>query len=343
MRVRGIWLFVLGAMALATPAIAHAATKPDGAQREIQQPRTTGVVYLGHANGYEVSIWNPSSHVAILFVDRLVDGEDGRGNSYTQTTYAVRPQSSIGSGLLRARFGSIGTVKLHFRSGGKTKVGKTDKGCRGRAPEREDGIFRGAVKLEGEGGYFSLVAHRARGILSRSFRLSCTPGHALKDISKPLFAYAAPNYSIFVTSNGGSIAMLLATSRQRSRAAFLRAAHMQGEGPGAELQAGALELTPGVAVGHSAYAVGGEGTLLTSLPGVHPATATLAPPPPFYGEASFHENSATSHSWSGTLGVSFPGLDLPLTGPSYATSLCVSSPFKTPQPCDFQKLPQVAE
>ncbi|HEU4753322.1 MAG TPA: hypothetical protein VFU47_09465 [Armatimonadota bacterium] len=137
--------------------------------------------------------------------------------------------------------------------------------------------------------------------------------------------------------------MLLATSRQRSRVAYLRAAHMEGEGPGAEVQAAALEIAPGMAIGHSAYAEGGEGTLLTSLPGVHPATATLAPPPPFYGEAGFHENSATSHSWSGTLGVSFPGLDLPLTGPEYATSLCVSSPFKTRVPCDFQKVPQAPE
>ena len=39
----------------------------------------------------------------------------------------------------------------------------------------------------------------------------------------------------------------------------------------------------------------------------------------------------------------FPGLDLPLAGPGYATSLCVQSPFKSPVPCDFLDKPVVPE
>jgi hypothetical protein len=75
--------------------------------------------------------------------------------------------------------------------------------------------------------------------------------------------------------------------------------------------------------------------LTTSASGVHPASATLAPPPPFYGEGNFFENSSTSHSWTGTLGVSLPGLDLPLTGEEFKTSLCVVNPKRTPAGCNF--------
>ena len=63
-----------------------------------------------------------------------------------------------------------------------------------------------------------------------------------------------------------------------------------------------------MAIGHRVYLNGPPGTLLTSLPGAHPATATLAPPPPFYGKAAYSEKS---DAWSGTLGVKLAGLSLP--------------------------------
>jgi hypothetical protein len=92
-----------------------------------------------------------------------------------------------------------------------------------------------------------------------------------------------------------------------------------------------------MAIAHSAVVSGKEGTLLTSLPGEHPASATLSPPAPFHGQAEFLENSTDSHSWTGSLGISFPGFDIPLTGHGYYTSLCVISPLKFPQGCDFIK------
>lgn len=342
MRGRGLWLIGLAAIALAMPPGAAAAPTPHRSQREIQQPMTSGTVYLGRVDGYEIGVSSLGSHVTILRVARADEGE-GRGFAYSGTGYAVRPQRSIGSGVLRASFGSIGRVDLRFEPSGKTKVGHTAKHCRGRSPQTEYGEYRGTVSLRGEDGYFEVRAKRADGIRRRTYRLSCAHGQAVKDKARPLYEYVAPVPTFILSSAGGSIALILAVSRQGGRLVYLRAAHMQSADPGAEVQAGALERQPGMAIGHGAYAVGGEGTLLTSLPGVHPATATLAPPAPFHGEADFVENSSTSHSWTGTLGVSFPGLDLPLTGRSYATSLCVESPFKTPRPCDFRKLPRVPE
>jgi hypothetical protein len=333
----------LGVIALAAAPSAAAAPASNSSHREVQQPSASAIAYFRGVDGYEVVILNPSSHVAILYVVQSSEGGVEGISSYAQTAYAVRPERSIGSGVLRARFGSIGTVNLRFRPSGETRVGHTGKHCRGRRPQSESGHYRGTVSLRGEDGYFQLHAKRASGTRSRTFRLNCASGQAHKDKSKPLYEYVAPDLGFFADSAGGSIALILAVSRRGGRFVYLRAAHMQSSGPGAEVQAGALEREPGMAIGHSAFATGGEGTLLTSLPGVHPATATLAPPAPFHGEANFVENSSSSHSWTGTLGVNFPGLDLPLTGPSYATSLCVSSPFKTPLPCDFRNLPLVPE
>ncbi len=331
----------LGMIALAVPATASAAALRQAPRREIQQPTMGGFVYLGKVDGYDLVITNPNPHVAILFVYR--SDETGESGVFASTSYAVRPQRSIDSGVLRARFGAIGAVSLRFRPHGRTKVGHAGKHCRGRAPQTEFGEYRGTVSLRGEDGEFHIRGKRASGDRSRTFQLSCAAGHAHKEESKPLYEYVAPSETFFVTSEGGSIAMLLAISRRGGRFVYLRAAHMQSYEAGADVQAGALERKHGMAIGHYAEVNGGEGTLLTSLPGVHPATATLAPPAPFHGEASFIENSPTSHAWGGTLAVSFPGLDLPLTGPTYATSLCVSSPFKTRVPCDFQKIPRVPE
>jgi hypothetical protein len=337
MRRRGIWLVGLAAIVLAMLAGADAAPGSQRPQREIQQPTMRGFAYLGKADGYEIGLTSPSSHVAILWVFRLNSGED-RASSYTQTLYAVRPQKSLGTGVLRARFGSIGRVDLHFRPGRKTKVGHTAKHCRGRLPQTEFGEYRGTVSLRGEDGYFQIHARRAIGTRSRTFRLSCARGQAVKDKARALYEYVVPDQGFTVTSAGGSIALILAVSRHDGRFVYLRAAHMQSAAPGAEVQAGAVERQPGMAIGHGAWAEGGEGTLQTSLPDVHPATARLAPPAPFHGEADLVVNSSTSHSWTGSLGVNFPGLDLPLTGRSYGTS-----PFKTPLPCDCHKLPLVAE
>jgi hypothetical protein len=45
-------------------------------------------------------------------------------------------------------------------------------------------------------------------------------------------------------------------------------------------------------------------------------TATLAPPPPFSGHATFHRNAPPANRWSGNLTVDFPGRsNVPLTGP----------------------------
>jgi hypothetical protein len=341
MRLGRLLLVGLGAIALAIPAASAVAARPSAPRREIQPPTTSGAVYLGKAEGFEVFISNPEPHVAILYVYRVSTSEGS--SSYASSAYAVRPQSSIATGVLRARFGSIGSVVLRFHPNGKTKTGRPSKHCHGRPPEREEGEYEGSVSLRGEGDYFHLRDRRAPGSRSRTFRLSCAPGQAHKVESQPLYEYVVPSTGFTTSSAGGSIALLLAISRSGGRVVYLRAAHMQSSDPGAEVQAATLERQPGMAIGRSADGGGGTGTLLTSLPGEHPATATLAPSAPFHGEGIYKENSSTSHSWTGTLGVNFPGLDLPLTGPTFATSLCVLSPFKTPIPCDFLRMPRVPE
>ncbi|HXQ88194.1 MAG TPA: hypothetical protein VN733_01020, partial [Solirubrobacterales bacterium] len=152
-----------------------------------------------------------------------------------------------------------------------------------------------------------------------------------------LLGYVTPG-SFF--SAEGNIALLYASSRRHGRYVGVAAGHREEEPPGAEVRIGSFERRGKMAIGHYGIASGGRGTLLTSLPGVHPATATLDPPAPFYGQASYEEEAVDSRHWTGTLGVELPGLRLPLTGPGFQARLCVLNPLYAPRTgCDFFKAP----
>lgn len=329
---RGIVIGMLAALIAAaggSPASSLAAT-------EVQRPNTGALVYLGESRGHELALSMPNPRVAVLHVGKR--GEE-RSSFYAQSSYGVRvPSDSLKRGLIRLRFPSMGQVSLRFEPSGKRRVHRLREHCRGKRAVTEIGRFRGTVSLEGEGGYFRKEARSGKGLLRRSFRLECRRGAAEQvDSGESLWQYVAPTLGFIYSPGRGTVALLYARANEEGRSILLRAAHYEGGPPGAEVQVVALEWLAGMAVGRSAYLESDvPGTLTTSLPGVHPAFATLAPPAPFYGEGNFLEGSSPdSHSWSGTLGVSFPGLDLPLTGAEFKTSLCVVSPLKAPAGCDF--------
>lgn len=333
MKAWGLWL---GAACAALSVLGAApASQASAGDREIQPPSTRLSGYLGAQQGYDLAVSMPHPRIAVLYVFR--DARERFVEEFASAAYAVRAHSPLSRGVLRAKLGSLGRVALDFVPSGKVKQRRLRRGCAGRPPVAESGTLRGRVSLEGEDGYFRVRGWvRVPGARERSFRLVCKPGKA-RDASKPvpLRRYAEPPLGFSFSSGGGSIALLLAGSRSGGRLTSLRASHAAGSPAGADLQVGTYEMRGGMAIGRYATAEGGAGTLVTSLPGVHPASATLKPPPPFHGEATFLENSTTSHSWTGSLGVELPGLDLPLAGPDFASSLCVVSPLKVPSGCDF--------
>lgn len=303
---------------------------------EVQAAHVTGFVDLGKSRGYELALGLATPGTAILYAYRFAHA--GEQASYSQSAYAVRASGGLEDGrVMRARFPSLGQVTLRFHPDGKRRTHPVHGYCRGKARVTESGAFRGVVSLRGEDGYFRVRTQAARGSLEHTPRLVCRHGYA-EDFSVPLWYDVAPRFGFLYSPSSGSVALLYAEAREKNRSVAIRAAHREGGPPGAEVQVGSLEQLQGMAVGRSAYLdPSAPGTLTTSLPGVHPATATLAPSAPFHGEASYLENSSTSHTWTGNLGISLPGLDLPLTGSAFKTSLCVVSPLRTPSGCDFVK------
>jgi hypothetical protein len=320
-------------LALALPAGAQAATRAHPRHVEIRPATSHGFVELGEHDGYEFAISLAEPDYAILYAASF----DQETQSGASTEYGAHFTGSLPGGRVRATFGGVGSISLRFRPSGRSRSHSIKKNCQGQRPREERGHFVGTIRLRGENDYFRLSVARANGYLDRSFRLRCRVRHQAP-VPPPTSLPEAviPGFGFVYGSGGGSVALLEAGTREGDRGVELRAAHMQGARPGAEVQAIAVEYQGKMPVGRSAWASESPaGTLLTSLPGEHPRTATLRPVAPFSGEGSFVATAPTAHSWTGDLAVQFPGLLEPLAGPAFYSTLCVSSPLRDRYGCDF--------
>ena len=311
---------------------------------EVRPPSTGARIYLGESGGYRIALSMPSPRFAVLYAYRFADAvalESGNApETISQSGYAVRVDPDLlEKGIVRAEFPSLGKISLRFRPNGRRRAHGPGDRCHGKPLMTEYGVFRGTASLKGEAGYFEVSTRSAAGELTRVPRAICREAAGKQDdAADPRWELVAPSLGFDYSPGNGSIALLYAASRTPQRTIGMRVAHREGAPPGAEVQLVVLERLDGMAVGRSLYAEGEvPGTLATSSPGEHPASATFKPPAPFQGEGIYLENSSTSHSWTGDLAVSLPGLDLPLTGPGFKTSLCVVSPLKNPIGCDFRR------
>ena len=297
---------------------------------EVQQARTAGFLSLGKVRGYETFLYMPNDRLVFFYAFR---SEESKDDLYTvrYSIYAVRNRGDLEHGVVRARFGSLGRVSLRFRPSGPVRRRDPQPGCEGGSETTENGRFVGHLSFRSKGNYFHVSSAKGEANLTRSPRLRCEKGEARESGPRSLRKNVAPG-PLFLDEQ--SISLLYASARSHGRYVGITAMHPEGSPPGADVQLGVVESKHGMAVGHGVYLNGPAGTLLTSMPGAHPATATLAPPPPFYGKAAYSE---ASDAWTGTLGVKLAGLSLPLTGPGFHVHLCVVNPLRDRDGCEFFK------
>jgi hypothetical protein len=319
---------------LAIPAGAFAAPRAHRRHVQVFPATNSGLMIVGEQDGYEIVVAFLEPDLAILHVGRY-DNETG---TFASTNYGAHFEDSLPFGRLRADFGAIGSLSVRFRPDGKGRLGRESKKCAGRRGGDEYGHFVGRISLRGEGGYFTVHTRRLSGSLTRTFRLRCHvkrrrpiyPPESLREAVVPEMVLPGGG------GTGGSLASLQIQDQEGSRALAMRVDHFAGQREGATVQLVEREYQGKMPVGRSVAIEGtSPGTLLTSLPGEHPKRATLKPPAPFRGEAEYLAESPTSHRWTGTLAVQFPGLLQPLTGPEFASSLCVARAFGSRLGCEF--------
>jgi hypothetical protein len=283
---------------------------------------------LGKEKGYRIALYMPNDRVVIFGALR---SERVKDDFFTliYSTYVARNLGDLEHGVVRARFGSLGRVSLRFQPSGQVRKRDPVTGCEGGPETTEGGRFVGHLSFHGEGNYFHVSSPKGEAHITRSPRLRCEKGHGLESQPSSLRRYVA---FVPLFPDESSIALLYASTRSHGRYVGMTAMHPEGSPPGADVQLGIVEPREGMAIGKGVYLNGPPGTLLTSLPGAHPATATLTPPPPFFGRGAYSEES---DAWTGTLGVKLAGLTLPLTGPGFHVHLCVVNPLTDRDGCDF--------
>jgi hypothetical protein len=288
------------ALVIATPAAAS--LKPD----DVVVPKGLHLgATLPAANGYEAAI-STSGHRQVVL-------------SFSQGSYSIsyKTLGYVSRKRISADFGRLGHVSLRFRGKRSSRSARDPlllHDCKGRRGVEERGPFLGNVRFRGERGFTKVSVHRLKGRVMRSYRRVCK---------------APPWYSAFASrdeSYEGKVldAVASADGVKRTFVAIEYSVDL-GEGePFALALVGATreEKVEGVAIHKSAFTLA-ENVLPLSRPGKSPVTAKVAPWWPFVGSATYRAEAGQPATWTGQLGIRFPGSgQVSLAGPEFEAELC---------------------
>lgn len=270
---------------------------PAGAAAKLRAPHFSAEFAPPDVNGYSISVSGNHKSVQIA----IVQGESSPKHLIT-STYTF-PGSSSANGI-HADLGSFGTIAMQFKPSGEVRTSKFPKvgeGCDApRKIVRRLGTFSGTFRFEGEGGYVISEASEVEGSVGTPSAILCGifvgsgEGHRHH-------RHQAPPPSLGVTTTHNRLAFSAGfTGRHRKGAGFV-ASSMERHGPVSIIRwASVAGPSSGFQVNHQ----------LTK--------ATVSPPPPFSATATFERGPKGSRpSWSGSLSVSFPGREAPLTGSNF--------------------------
>jgi hypothetical protein len=285
-------------------------------------------VELVNGDGYRITVLAFGQTVAL----RVERHSRTRASA---TTYLARGRATPTS--IKASFASLGRVDLRFQrpTGPPGPALFDDCRSRKRGPVLRFGLFAGAIRFRGEGGYTSVATHRVKGIsidfaaltaclhrLRAARRVAGSPGAAFgialsppasRDRrapgapSVPTHPSNRPRRTILVARQGPALSrtVFAALASGDDRKVRYIAAEAASEGP-----VGVVRLTT-VTAPSSTFSF--DGAL---------SRARVSPPLPFTGKGLFEHGAGSEKSWSGPLAVSFLGAPhVPLTGSPFSAEL----------------------
>jgi hypothetical protein len=310
---------------LAATAIVGALALPAGAfaarpHRYKQKASVTAQVELRGTHGFHLGLNTLDPYSAALQATRGISRVGMVNVSYFSLRGRRRP--TFHAGELNVEIGPFGHFRGRFVPTG-TETQNLDPECKGNPTTIEKGFFVGSFDFHGERGYTVVHSHRARGTVTRQPAGTCT-------FDEDSFWHES--------------AREIKEQRERERNEF----HLLAADEGARVlfQARREEPPQGIAGPSTTFnaSVNGKrvgdfrvsyGAFLFGLEEEDPtnfqvpnlaeplAEATVTPPAPFSGSATFHLDNPTTATWTGDLAVELPGLGkVPLTGDSIDAGLC---------------------
>jgi len=248
---------------------------------------------LHGSHGYAISVFASGRQVS------LTAEHGGSSASYTASG-VVSPEK------VEARLGNLGQISLQFHAKGRPKMVAPDRGCSGKKGTVESGTWVGTVDFKGEQGFTSVHATRGRAEFSKTPRWTCKGEEEEGSLAGIRWT------SLEASANRGAFVL---ASRIESQAhpsidtSFFVAAI--GERLGGRLSA-VRSISADAPI--DAFALTEEAGSVTS--------ATVSPPAPFTGTATFQRTAGSKGSWSGSLVGDFPGRsNVALAGPKFSAKI----------------------
>jgi hypothetical protein len=213
---------------------------------------------------------------------------------------------------MRANLGARGRIRLKYQPRGKAPLKDVPERCfiGGSSESRTRAIAppHGIVRFLGEGGYTSVIAHRARGVIHE--KLTC---------GEPRKTHSHDRSHVPVLVADSKDGPLFSAGRQ------LSGSSPPGTPTAEQVGFFALDFQRDrqIQIFRVAGADGpsGDFTYDSAL-----TSATVTPPAPFSGSAQFERLPDGSTNWTGSLSVDFPGLGpVPLTGFPFTATLELES------------------
>ncbi len=254
------------------------------------------------SNGYSIEVEGSDRHVTLT-----ASGPAGTA------VYIVPGQVSTDG--IAASFGKRGRIDVEFRPSRRMKVETPPNRCKGEPRVTRWGVFAGTIRFAGERGYTRLRLRRARGRTHVTPNWKCR-GTGGGGAGEPGSGKQQPN--VPGESSEDSLVLEIA-----NRSTGVEAGAFTFRPPGGDaltlFVAGVEERLQRMQIARFAYVPAKEAafTFDESL-----TTATIAPPAPFSGTATFQRTPGGPGSLTGSLSVLLPGTArIPLAGADYRSRL----------------------
>lgn len=292
---------------LALPA--SAAAKPGYV---VDRALRISVVTLPESGGYSVSVVGAGSRLVGITVSNL---RFSKGTtSDVSASYIVRGR--VTDERIEGNFGNRGSVSVRFEPEEPPEAGTFPSNC-GTESTWQDGHFTGAIRFEGENGFARARASKASGFVIRRPRAVCKRRSGGEDRTARK------------TPSGTS---LRAISSRYPRAPWFsvledRSSRRRESVPieVTQYDAGTTERRRRMTIYRSASANTSPDTFEVTPLGSSPVIASVEPPAPFSGAATYERKSGGAVIWSGDLAVDLPGRGkVSLVDSTYRARLCRS-------------------
>jgi hypothetical protein len=252
------------------------------------------------SNGYSIEVEGSGRRVTLS-----AGGPSG-------TAVYIAP-GRVAHGRIVTGFGKLGRIDVKFKPSRRRKVEAPPRGCKGKPHVTRWGVFVGTIRFAGERGFTRLNVSRARG------RTHFAPGWKCKRGRGGSGKNGSGSQPSVPGESSEDALVLEIVNRQTGVEAGAFTFRPPGKKSDTAFIAGLEERRGRMQVVRFAFKSAGERTFSfdESLSG-----ATIAPPSPFAGTATFQRNPGGEPTLSGSLSVALPGTArIPLVGAGYRARL----------------------